>query len=374
MRKSLKKENKIMNAIQKLAKLSQSVWYDNISRSLISTGKLKELIELGLLGMTSNPTIFDKSISGSNDYDDLIGKLAKKKTFDIYDELTMRDVGDAADIFRSVYDKTQGLDGYVSLEVRPDYAAKTKETVAEAKRLFASLNRPNVMIKIPATAEGLPAVTEVLALGINVNVTLIFSCEQYAATANAFINGLNQLAKNGGDIKKIASVASVFVSRIDGMVDKAIIDPKLEQYKGKAAVANSKLIYQQYKEIFSSSKWQGLVKKGARPQRVLWASTGTKDPAYSDIKYVEELVASNTVNTMPSQAWDALLDHGESKIQPDVIEQKVEEAKAIIKGLGQGGIKINQVCDKLLADGVVSFDKSFQSLLTTIENKVKQFK
>jgi len=363
-----------MNSIQELKKLGQSVWFDNINRRMLDSGELKKMIGLGLLGMTSNPTIFDKAISGSTDYNGAIKKLGKRPVFKIYDELTVKDVQDAADNFREVYEKTEGLDGYVSLEVNPHLAHKTKESIDEALRLHRKVNRPNIMFKIPSTPEGFPVVKALISQGINVNVTLLFSIEQYINTANAYIDGLKEYKKSGGEVKKIASVASVFVSRIDTLTDKMIDeklkqkpDSKLEALKGKAAVANSKLLYQEYLRIFSGSEWKELAMAGARVQRVLWASTSTKNPAYSDIKYVAELIGKNTVNTVPDNTWAAFLDHG---IPKEVLTQGIDDAIRMISELKQHGIDINDVCKKLLDDGVLAFEKSFDSLLKSIENKV----
>lgn len=367
--------------IEELGEWGQSVWLDNISRSLIESGKLKEMIGLGLRGMTSNPTIFDKAISLSDDYDETIRELYKsgKSTFEIYDDLTIRDVQEAADIFRPVYDKTNGLDGYVSLEINPKLASNTKETIEEGKRLYGKVNRPNVLFKVPSTEAGFKAIEELLARGINVNVTLIFSLEQYKKTREAFLKGINRLSQNQEDLSNIHSVASVFVSRIDTAVDKMIdeqiekgideeIKNKLKALKGKAAVANSKIIFAEHLDIFSGAKFQPLKDKGANIQRVLWASTGTKNPDYSDIKYVSELIARNTVNTMPEKTIEAFLDHGEVS---EAVTGNTQAAQGIIDNLKSFDIGINSVCAKLLEDGVVSFEKSFESLLNAIKTKIE---
>ena len=301
--------------IEKLGDFGQSVWLDNISRSIIESGRLKDMIRLGLRGMTSNPTIFDKAISSSSDYDETIDSLynSDKSVFQIYDELTVKDVQDAADIFRPVYNRTHGLDGYVSLEVNPKLAFRAEETIEEACRLFKKVARPNVMFKVPSTDAGFKAMEELIARGMNINATLIFSLGQYIKTAHAFINGLKKFMENGGDLKPIRSVASIFVSRIDTLADK-MIDAKgntgLKLLKGKLAAANSALIYKKYVEIFSGSEFKKLKAKGANVQRVLWASTSTKNPDYSDIKYVTELIAKGAVNTMPENTFEAFLDHG----------------------------------------------------------------
>jgi len=334
---------------------------------MFETGKLKEMIRLGLRGMTSNPTIFDKAISLSNDYDKEIKDLNNKgkSTFEIYDELTVKDVQDAADVFRVVYDETNGLDGYVSLEVNPKLASKTQETIVEAKRLFKKVNRPNVMFKVPSTDAGFEAIEELLAEGINVNITLIFSLERYIKTARSYIKGITRLSKKQNDLSRINSVASVFVSRVDTLVDKMLNEDSL---KGKAAVANSRLIYQKYLEIFSGEEFRQLKEKGANVQRVLWGSTSTKNPAYSDIKYVSELIGKNTVNTIPENTFEAFLDHG---VVREVLTSDAQDALEAIQELKGFKIDINSVCAQLLQDGVAAFEKSFDSLLNSIKKKMK---
>jgi transaldolase len=367
--------------IHKLTRFGVSVWLDNISRSLIERGKLKQMIKEGLRGMTSNPTIFDKSISSTSDYDGKILQLSRenKSTFEIYDNLTVKDVQDAADIFMPVYEMTGGLDGYVSLEVNPHLAYNTNETIEEGKRLYHKVGRPNVMFKVPTTDEGFKAIEELIALGINVNATLIFSLEQYINTAEAYIKGIKRFVASGGDSRKIRSVASVFVSRIDTVVDKILntkiegesdiaIKNKLKSLQGKAAVANSALIYKKYLEIFSCDEFKSLSVKGANIQRVLWGSTSTKNPAYSDIKYVTELIGKNTVNTLPEHTFYAFLDHGEIR---EALTGDTEDAESIIAQLKIIGIDINEVCTKLLRDGVIAFKSSFDALLDTIKAKGK---
>lgn len=362
--------------IHNLNKFGQSVWFDNINRALIDSGRLKDLIDLGLSGMTSNPTIFDKAISQSVSYDDRIIQLNKsgKSVFEIYDDLTVRDIQDAADIFRPVYEKTVKLDGYVSLEVNPLLASKPKETIEEAKRLHKKVDRPNVMFKIPATPAGFEAVEELLALGINVNVTLIFSQKQYEDTARAFLSGVKRFSKKVDDLSSIASVASVFVSRVDTYIDKIIDEPgnstrnKLQSLKGKAAIANSQMIFKKYLDIFSQDDFRKLQSRNLRPQRVLWASTSTKNPEYSDIKYVTELIGRNSVNTLPDNTFDAFLDHGTIK---ESLPGNIENAKRVIDGLREFNIDVDNVCSTLLSDGVEAFEKSFNSLLQSIEEKSK---
>jgi len=359
-----------MNNIQKLAGFGQSAWLDNINRSLIGSGRLKDMIDKGLRGMTSNPTIFDKAISQSSDYDVKIQRLSGngRTTFEIYDDLTISDIQDAADLLKPVYETTAGLDGYVSLEVNPELAMKTKKTIEEGKRLLKKVSRPNLMLKIPATDKGFAAVEELIALGANINVTLIFSLEQYTNSARAFIKGLKRFSDAGGDARKIASVASVFVSRIDTMIDKKLDELSKERLKGIAAVANSKLIYKKYLDIFSGAEFAALKSKGARPQRVLWASTSTKDPAYSDIKYVTELIGKDTVNTLPGNTYEAFLDHGTIK---EALTGDIGDAKGALDELRGLGIDIDDICATLLENGVSSFEKSFTSLIASIKTKTE---
>jgi len=355
--------------IERLNEFGQSAWLDNISRSMIENGRLKETIGLGLRGMTSNPSIFDKAIRLSSDYNVKIEELrsADRTTFEIYDELTVRDVQDAADIFKPVYEATKGLDGYVSLEVNPKLAFKKEETIEEARRLFAKVARPNVMFKIPATDAGYGAIEALLEDGININATLIFSLEQYRMTALSFIKGLERFLQKGGDLNRVHSVASVFVSRVDTLVDDLIGENEaLKSLKGKAAVANSSLIFKEYMEIFNSPDFKRLKEKGANVQRVLWASTSTKNPAYSDIKYVTELISKNTVNTLPENTFNAFLDHG---VIEEALGQDASDATRVLDTLKDSSIYIKDICSKLLQDGIVAFEKSFDSLLNSIEEK-----
>ena len=352
--------------IDKLADFGQSIWLDNLSRCLIESGKLKELAQMGVRGVTSNPTIFDKAISQSNDYDQRIAQLAKegKSTFEIYDQLTVKDVQDAADIFLPVYKKTRCLDGYVSLEVNPQLAHSVRETIAEGKRLWKKVNRPNLMLKVPATEAGFSAIEELLSEGMNVNATLIFSEEQYSKTAQAYVRGIKRLEEKKGDLAAAHSVASVFVSRIDTAVD-ALLD-EASGLKGRAAAANTSLIFKKSREIFSSQEFRELKSKGANVQRPLWASTGTKNPAYSQIKYVSELIAKGTVNTMPDNTLEAFLKSQEVKEALTVDASGAVAAIDRLKGLG---IDLNAVCATLFKDGLASFENSFGSLLRSIEKK-----
>ena len=371
----------LRETIHELNAFGQSVWLDNISRSMLKTGKLQEMIGLGLRGMTSNPTIFDKAISSSPDYDEKIIELgnAGKSTFEIYDALTIKDVQDAADIFLPVYKETKSLDGYVSLEINPQLAYKTESTIEEGIRLSKLVNRPNVMFKVPATAQGFKAVEELVALGININATLIFSLEQYIDTANAYLRGIKRLLQNKAEVRRLRSVSSVFVSRIDTVVD-GLLDGLIAKeqdgkkkalilsLKGKAAVKNSQLIYQKYLELFSSQEFTRFRGEGVHLQRVLWGSTSTKNPAYSDIKYVSELIGKNTVNTMPEDTFKAFLGHGVVK---DGLTAGASDAQEAIDTLKDLGIDITSVCGRLLKEGVLAFEKSFDSLLNSIEQKTK---
>jgi transaldolase/glucose-6-phosphate isomerase len=360
------------NPLAQLAKVGQSVWYDQTDRKLISTGKLQKMIdEDDLRGMTSNPTIFEKAIGGSEDYDAQLQMLASqgKSRDEIYDELVSEDIGNAADIFKPVYERTGGDDGYVSLEVSPLLAQRTDETVAEAQRLFAKLGRKNVMIKIPATPEGIPAIEEAIALGININVTLIFSNDVYAQVIEAYLRGLERRAAEGLPIGYIASVASFFVSRIDSAADKQIEaklkdDSSLEPLLGKIAIANAKMAYQLFKQVFTSERYIKLRDLGARVQRPLWASTGTKNPKYSDVLYIESLIAADTVNTVPPATYDAFKDHGRVTLS---IEQDVDEARRTLATFEEKGFSLDAITEKLTADGVTSFNESFVQLMQTIE-------
>lgn len=355
--------------LKKLAEFGQSIWYDNISRGLINSGGLQALIDEGVVGVTSNPTIFHKAIAETNEYDGQIRELAAagQSVEEIYDALTQADIGRAADLFLPVYRRTEGLDGYVSLEVSPHLAHDAAGTIAETRRLFNSLNRPNVMIKIPGTPEGLKAIEAALAEGINVNVTLIFSVDAYRQIMQAFRRGAERFAAGGGDLSKLASVASFFVSRVDTEVDKRLADhPDGKDLLGTAAVANSKLAYQAYEEEFSKSEYRALLDRGMRPQRPLWASTSTKNPAYSPIIYVETLVGRPTVNTVPPATLDAIKAGFEVR---ESITQAVNEARRIVERLGALGISLEDVTAKLLAAGVKSFADSYDRLLAAIQTK-----
>lgn len=361
-------------------KYGQSIWMDNLSRDLIASGELAQLIESrGIHGITSNPAIFEKAIAGNKIYDADIaaGAKAGKSVLEVYETLVFDDITQACDIFLPLYEATNGLDGYVSVEVPPTIAKDTASTIAEAKRYFATVNRPNVMIKIPGTPEGLPAVTEAIAHGINVNVTLLFSVESYINTAWAYIEGLEQWVAKGGDPARVASVASFFLSRIDSNIDGQLDAKiaaggpaeKLAALKGKIAIANAKIAYQKYKEIFGGERWQALAAKGARVQRLLWASTGTKNPDYSDVMYVDELVGPDTVNTLPPATIEACADHCDPASR---IESNVSDAQAAIAALGdpEVNIDLDQVLQDLLEDGIEKFIQPFETLMQAIASKM----
>ncbi|MFN8598435.1 MAG: transaldolase [Anaerolineae bacterium] len=370
-----------MNKIQQLAQLGQSIWYDNIQRQMITAGKLKAMIAEGLLGMTSNPSIFEKAIGGSSDYDAAMQQLvaAGAGVEQIYDALTIEDVGMAADEFRTVFRQTHGVDGYVSIEVSPKLAHDTDGTLADARRLWQTLQRPNVMIKIPATKEGLPAIEEALYDGINVNVTLMFSMDHYIAVAEAYIRALERRVAANRRIDHIASVASFFVSRVDTLLDKKLEEivhaegPQAAQaaaLMGKAAVANSQLVFEKYSGLFGSERFMKLAAHGARKQRVLWASTSTKNPKYPDVLYVDTLIGPDTVNTVPPETYVAILDH---TVVARTVDADLAAARQVVADLAALGFDLNAVGEQLSIEGVDKFIKSFDGLLNVIETKRAQF-
>ena len=369
------------NPLKRLGTLGQSIWLDYIRRDLMASGELRRLIdEDGLRGMTSNPSIFEKAIADSHDYDGDIRAMALggNGADAIYESLSQRDVESAADQFRPLYDRTDGQDGYVSLEVNPHLAHDTKGTIEEARRLWAKLNRPNVLIKVPATANGLPAIQQLIGEGISVNVTLLFGLPRYRQVAEAYIAGIEARAAQGEPVKHLASVASFFVSRID-----ALVDPLLEKLiaqgskevdlakraRGQVAIASAKMAYQIYKEIFGSDRFRKLAARGARAQRLLWASTSTKNPDYSDVKYVEALIGPDTVDTAPLETLDAYRDHGEPEAR---LEQGVEEARRVLERLPELGIDIDKVTRQLEDEGVEKFNKPFDKLMEALTQKSSQ--
>jgi len=366
------------NSLKELETLGQSIWLDYIRRDLITSGGLRRLIEEdGLRGMTSNPSIFEKAIVDTHDYDKAINALVRKGkvAMDIYESLSQHDVQSAADEFRPLYDRTDGKDGYVSLEVNPHLAHDTNGTILEARRLWGALNRPNVFIKVPATAQGLPAIQQLISEGINVNVTLLFGLPRYRQVAEAYIAGLEARKAGGKPVKHAASVASFFISRIDTLVDPLLdtIIAKVgkesslaKEAHGQVAVASAKLAYQIYKELFEGSRFKSLAEAGARVQRLLWASTGTKNPDYSDIKYIDALIGSDTVNTVPVDTLNAYREHGDPKT---TIEKDVAEAARVMRGLTEMGISIDKITQQLEDQGVDNFNKPFDKLMETLEKR-----
>jgi transaldolase len=371
-----------MNRIKALGQAGQSIWLDFMQRSLVTKGELQKLIEDdGIRGLTSNPTIFQKAVEVSQDYDELFARMAPegKSVAEVYDALTLRDVQDAARIFRPVWEATGHRDGYCSLEVSPKLAHDTKGSIEEARRLWKALGAPNVMVKIPGTLEGVPAIEQCISEGININVTLLFSQEAYLSVAEAYLRGLERRAQEGKDVSGLASVASFFVSRIDAEVEKRIgqsraagVDERhsrlFDALLGKVAIANAKLAYRKYQGLFSGARWEALTKKGAHTQRVLWASTGTKSPKYSDVLYVEELVGPDTVNTIPPPTLDAFRDHG--KVRPSLTED-VPGAEATMHKLEEAGISMKAVTDTLVTEGVQKFAESFDELFKAIGARLR---
>ena len=371
------------NPLKDLLKFGQSVWLDYIRRDLLTSGELKRLIEEdGLRGMTSNPAIFEKAIAGGTLYDDLLNSLRSRTELDAkgrYEILAIRDIQDAADFLRPVYESSKRRDGYVSLEVSPYLARDTQATIEEARRLWQAVGRENVMIKIPGTAEGIPAFQQAIGEGINVNVTLLFAQDVYVRVAEAYISGLEQFGARGGDISRMASVASFFISRIDSAVD-TLLDARLraskdareqEQLKsvlGKVAIANGKQTYQKYQAIFGTERWKALAARGGQTQRVLWASTSTKNPAYRDVLYVEEMIGADTVDTIPPATFDAFRDHG--KARPSLTED-VASAQLTMETVDKLGISMKEVTDKLTDDGVRLFAEAFDKLLAAVEKSSK---
>lgn len=368
------------NPLVQLARHGQSFWLDNISRDLIASGRLSRLIdEDGLKGMTSNPAIFEKAIMGSTDYDDDIGLLAAqgRNAVEIYEALAVADIRQAADRLSAVYDATEGADGYVSLEVSPELADDTAGTVAEARRLWEEVDRRNVMIKVPATRAGIPAVRRLIGEGLNINVTLLFSRAVYETVAEAYIGGLEDRLAAGGGISGTASVASFFISRIDTLVDALLAereeqadDPEVRAMIrgliGKTAIANAKTTYQLYKAMYATPRWNALAEKGARPQRLLWASTSTKNPDYRDVLYVEELIGKDTINTLPDETLSAFRDHGRLS---DTLEANIDEAGSVLANVEKAGISMDRVTDQLVDEGVRKFLDPFAELMEAIEQK-----
>jgi len=364
-----------MTILHDLHALGQSVWLDFIRRSLITSGELDALVASGVRGVTSNPSIFNKAIGGSADYDDDLKALLAAKpqadTVALYEELALKDIAAAADALRPLWDESDAGDGFVSIEVNPKLAHDTDATIAEARRLWSTLQRPNIMIKVPATDEGLPAIRTLIGEGINVNVTLIFSQVRYSQQAEAYIDGLEDRLAQGGDISKLNSVASLFVSRLDTKADAALAAIGEGELAGKVAVANAKIVYSLFDALFAGPRWERIAQAGGRVQRPLWASTSSKNPAYPDTLYVDPLVGPHTVNTMPPQTIEATLDHGVAKL---AARHGLDEARTVLARLEQVGISLNDLTDQLLAEGVAQFEDAFDELLQSVAEKAKQLR
>jgi len=363
-----------MEKLKEVQKLGQSIWLDFIQRGLLTSGRLQQLVDSGVSGLTSNPTIFHKAVTQGQDYDAAIKSILKSHpdagTKDIYDRLTVEDIQMAADIFRPVYEASGGMVGLVSLEPDPELAYDTDGTLAEVRRLWRLVARPNLMVKVPATPSGITAIEQLIAEGININITLMFSMAHYQAVSQAYLNGIARCANP----RQISSVASFFVSRVDTYVDRELEKLGAEEalaLRGKAAVANSKLVYHRFKEVFASDEFARQRKRGARMQRVLWGSTSTKNPDYSDVKYVEELMGPETVNTLPTETLDLFLDHGRVR---DTLNEGITEAEQVLKDLEKIGVDLEAITGQLQVDGVKAFRDSFDQLLAALEEKCRQFR
>jgi transaldolase len=361
-----------MPTLHEVSDLGQSIWMDFIDREFIESGKLQELIDQGIRGVTSNPSIFHEAISEGNDYDQAIGDLVASgysSGVAVYEALAIEDIRQTAELLRPLYDETEGVDGFISLEADPELAYDTEETIEEVRRLFQEVDRPNVMIKVPATSAGIPAIAALIGEGININVILMFSLRDYEAVSAAYLLGLERYLDSGGDVSQVASVASFFVSRVDTAVDK-----KLAQIKGEAArslqgrigIANAKMAYLRYLQLFSSQRWQRLAAQGARPQRILYGSTSVKNPDYPDTMYVDELIGANTINTVPLDAIEAFREHGTAS---PTLTTKLEEARQQLVQLGQLGIDLERITQQLQDDGVAKFADAFEQLLLAIDEQ-----
>jgi len=357
--------------LQKMRELGQAPWVDELSREDIKNGGLKQMIEDGIVGVTSNPSIFQKAIAGSDLYDEQLHELAKKENDpkQMFWEVAKQDIQDACDIFMPVYEETGGVDGFVSLEVQPEIAHDIQATIDEAARLHEMVDRPNLFVKIPATLQGVVAIEEMISRGKSINVTLIFSLERYREVARAYIRGIQRLVESGGDPSGVRSVASFFVSRIDVEANERLEGLGADDLKDELAVANAKLAYQVYKQVFGGARWRSLEEKGANRQRLLWASTSTKDPELPDTVYVDNLVGAETVNTMPKKTIEAVMDHGE--IRP-ALEEGVEDAKDLFGRLREAGMDYEDVTDTLEQQGIEKFTQPFDEMLEEIQNKSRQ--
>ena len=357
--------------LARMQELGQAPWVDELSREDLQNGGLQRMIEEGIVGITSNPAIFQKAIAGSDLYDEELQELAKKEDDpkEMFWGIARTDIRDACDAFMPVYERTGGEDGYVSLEVQPDIAYDSDKTIEEAMRLHEMIERPNLFVKIPATLQGLVAIEEMLSRGKSINVTLIFSLERYREVARAYIRGIKRLVENGGDPSGVRSVASFFVSRIDTEADSRLEELGADDLKGELAIANAKLAYQIYKQVFGGSRWRSLEERGATRQRLLWASTSTKDPDYPDTIYVDNLIGPETVNTMPKKTIEAVKDHGDIK---PTLEDGVEEAKRLLERLREAGMDYEDVTDTLEQQGIQKFADPFHELMDEIESKGRQ--
>ena len=358
-----------MTKMQEAAAVGQSIWLDFIRRSFLDSGELGDLVAKGLRGVTSNPSIFQKAITASTDYDAAVERLVGEggSVNDIYEALAIQDIRRACDIMQPVYGSTDGLDGYVSLEVNPKLAYDTEGTVMEARRLSSLVDRANVMIKVPATPQGIPAIETLIGEGININVTLIFSLQQYEDSAVAYIHGLEKLAAANVDFSRMASVASFFVSRVDGNVDSRLSELGNSELQGKIAIANAKMAYHRFSELFSGPRWEKLASQGARVQRPLWGSTSTKNPDYPDTLYLDTLIGPHTVNTVPPETLEAFLDHGTAA---RTVDADVEQARQQLAQLADLGIDLDSITEQLMSEGVDSFADSFDELMSGIAGKV----
>ena len=356
------------NNLKTLLAVGQSPWYDNIDRRLIQNGELKRLFSLGVTGVTSNPSIFEKAVNGSSVYDSRIRELAERGMApdEICHLITVQDIQSASDLLYDTYEASDGRDGYVSLEVDPDYAYDPARTIDHARKIHKDVARPNLMIKVPGTKDGYEAIKVLTRDGINVNITLLFSLRHYEASSQAYIDGIKERLGDGNSVERVCSVASVFVSRVDTKVDKMLEDLNIDSLKGRAAVANAKMIYQRFKELFYGGAFGDLASNGARVQRVLWGSTSTKDPAYSDVKYVDELIGKDTINTLPHSTLEAFLDHGSPRL---TIEENLEQARQDLDLLQQKTIDLTKVCDEIQQEGVDAFSASFRKLVAAVGDK-----
>lgn len=358
-----------MNNVKNIHDHGQSIWLDFFDRELMNSGKLQKLIdEDGLSGITSNPSIFEKAIKGSSDYDEDIKKLSQqdKSNEEIFFGFATEDIRRAADILKPVFDEAKGTDGFVSIEVSPLLANDTEGTVNQARELWKTVDRKNVMIKIPGTKEGLAAIRQCISEGININITLLFGIPRYLEVTDAYLSGIEDRLKNNGSIDHIESVASFFLSRIDVMLDPVLKEKKLDDLVGEVAIASAKVAYEKYKDVFFGERFKKLEKLGAKKQKVLWASTSTKDPSFSDVKYVEALIGPNTINTLPLETIDDFRDHG--KVQ-DHLENNLMHSKMVLQKLKENDIDIDEVTQKLEEEGIQKFNKSYETLLKAIESK-----